>query len=332
MDRLADIKEKLYDLHQKTRDGLVFESLGELLLALRRDQPVLERQAVILPEGGDLSLALIKDYQERWLDTPDELKDQLPVDDQDLQIIYNQLANPVAKYRDTGAFFFLGAAVQSGNLTADQLRWLTKRSISDQHLLSHILEELNDGAYDRSYSLAFLAILLARDRGSEGGGFIDQTLMAQLVDQVAVLSFVEVDTRGFVDEKGWVHIFAHLANVLNELFEHPKLRRADKIFLMATVMSNFAALTTPLTMGEVGQLVGALVDLTRQHDLYADFGLINLKLWRQDIVNEPYQQTRARWQQLYNRMQFFHEVIVCGRTRVPEAIMDYVLVTKNYLS
>ncbi|CAK8054783.1 DUF2785 domain-containing protein [Eupransor demetentiae] len=330
MQYLAEIKSKLAELRDKSQKGLIFESLGELMTAIKDDVSYEKASPVILPDGGAEALEVIESYQEQWSHDKEGLHRHV-IADEDLPLLLNQLASPQPKYRDTGAFFFLGGAVQNGHLTTDQMSWLTSEMVRDDQLFAHLLESQNQAAYQRSYSLALLALLLNENRIAEKP-FVSKKLLDHIVDQVALIALMEADTRGFVDQKGWVHIFTHLSNVLNELFHINTLSRADKIFLMAALMANFRSLSTPLTMGEVTRIITTFMDLIKRHDIYAEYFLTNLKLWRKDIVNEPFVQTRQRWQQMYNRMQFFHEIIVCGEKEVPAAIMSYVLTTKNYLS
>lgn len=331
MDSLTKIKTSMGQIRLKTQKGLIFESLGDLMLPLRKNLAPSEVTPVMLPDDSQDALTIIEKYQDLWAHNDEHHFVTNDLSNSDLQLIVKQLASPNEKYRDTGAFFFLSMAIQNDHLSQEQLAWLTAEVIKDDALFSHLMEKPNNASFGRSYHLAILWMLLVKNRTSTRS-FISEQLLDRVVDQVALISLIERDTRGFIDGKGWVHIFTHLANVLNELFMLPNLQRADKVYLTATIMTNFRLLDTPLTMGEVGKIVDALINLAQKNQLYADYILLSLKLWRQDIVNEPFIQNRSRWQQMYNRMDFFHEIIVAGADQVPKSIFEYVLTTKNYLS
>jgi hypothetical protein len=87
-----------------------------------------------------------------------------------------------------------------------------------------------------------------------------------------------------------------------------------------------------LTFGETERLVEVITHISKQHELYADYLLLTLKMWRKDLVTQTPPKTQQQWQQLYNRSQFFHEILLRGKNEVPEAVFDYVSVTKNYLA
>ncbi|GAO99391.1 DUF2785 domain-containing protein [Fructobacillus ficulneus] len=329
MEELAEIHEKIKILLDQLRNGDIYESLPELLYVLKENVDLNPAEPTPRPHDSTMALEQMHVYQEAWSDNEGE--DQQLISDSDLRFFVHQLASPSAKIRDTGTFFFLGNAIQSGHLNSDQMAWLTAELINDEILLCQILEEENDGAYGRSFSVALLSILLTVDQ-QLAEPFISVQLKVAIVEQISLFALLEVDTRGFVPGHGWVHAFTHLANVMGTIFDRTDIPRANKLFMVACLMTNFRHLNTALTMGEIGRLVGVILKLTQKHSLYAEYFLLSLKLWRQDLVNEPFAQTRSRWQKLYIRVDFFQQILAYGPEEVPEKIWAYVQETKNYLS
>ena len=131
---------------------------------------------------------------------------------------------------------------------------------------------------------------------------------------------------------GWAHAFTHIGNAVAEIFLMPDLVRADKVFVLGAVLAGYHELSQPLTFGETERLVEVITHISKQHELYADYLLLTLKMWRKDLVTQTPPKTQQQWQQLYNRSQFFHEILLRGKNEVPEAVFDYVSVTKNYLA
>ncbi|GAP03174.1 hypothetical protein FPFC_041720 [Fructobacillus pseudoficulneus] len=327
MDELALIHEKTKGLLEQLRNGDLYESLPELLFVLKENVDLEPAEPTPRPSDSMAAMEKMNGYQERWAEDIFERS----ISDTDLRQFVEQLKSPSAKIRDTGTFFFLGNAIQNNHLTKEQMDWLTAELIGDQFLLNQILEEENDGAYGRSFALAILTILLIADQQA-AEPFISPELLSAIVEQVALYALLETDTRGFVPGHGWVHAYTHLSNVLSAIFDRADVPRADKLFLLACLMTNFRQVNTPLTMGEIGRIVGVILSLTKKHALYAEYFLMSLKLWRQDLVNEPFAQTRSRWQKLYIRVDFFQQILAYGPEMVPEKIWAYVQETKNYLS
>jgi hypothetical protein len=108
-----------------------------------------------------------------------------------LALIVEQLASPLPKYRDTGAFFFLSDMIQNDLLSEEQLRWLTDYLVSDEQLFAHILEPQNDAIYRRSFSVLVLSLLLFSNRIKTP--FMSETQLNHVIDQVALYAALERD-------------------------------------------------------------------------------------------------------------------------------------------
>ncbi|MCO0832665.1 DUF2785 domain-containing protein [Fructobacillus sp. W13] len=331
MEELDGIYSQVSVLLSELKAGKLLESLPDMLLAIRQSVNYGSKTPMPPLLSEYESLDQMAAYQDLW--AKEEKGEIAPkkMDDDDLRRFLFLLSATDSTIRDTGAFFFLGNAISNHHLDAEQLKRVTSEIVDDSRMLSHVLEEKNDGAFYRSYCLALLAILINEN---ENGPieFIDATMKDYIVQKLAVLMLAEKDTRGYTEDNGWVHFYSHLANVLGALFEDPKLARADKLFLLACLMTNLRTLDTPLTMGEMGRLVGTILSLASRHALYADYLLLTLKLWRQDLGNEPFIQSRSRWQKLYNRVDFFQQILAFGEKASPKEVWEYAQATKNYLS
>lgn len=334
MIELDELKKEFITLRQKVRNGDVFQSLGELMKESLHKMPPQSLTTVSLPVDGEFALKRMQNYTQRadqMTESETAMEDfDFQVKDADLALIVEQLASPLPKYRDTGAFFFLSDMIQNDLLSEEQLRWLTDYLVSDEQLFAHILEPQNDAIYRRSFSVLVLSLLLFSNRIKTP--FMSETQLNHVIDQVALYAALERDGRGFIDENGWAHAFTHIGNAVAEIFLMPDLVRADKVFVLGAVLAGYHELSQPLTFGETERLVEVITHISKQHELYADYLLLTLKMWRKDLVTQTPPKTQQQWQQLYNRSQFFHEILLRGKNEVPEAVFDYVSVTKNYLA
>jgi len=333
MDELTEIKKKFRGLRQQTRKGDLFQSLGPIISENLRALPPQGFTPVVLPENGEHALERFQTYDHQLDHRNDDILNNIkvpPILDEDIQLAISQLANPSPKYRDTGAFLFLSDIIQNELISENQLRWLTQSLVSDEQLFSHILEPENDGIYGRSFSILVLSLLLFTQRTKTH--FMSADQLDLVINQIALYVALERDTRGFIGTNGWAHAFTHSGNVLAELFMMPEIMRADKLFLLASILAGYRELKQPLMMGETERLVEVIMYAANAHELYADYVLLTLKLWRKDLVTQRGLKTEAQWHQLYNRSRFFHEIILRGSQNVPKKLYDYAEQTKDYLT
>ena len=329
MDKLENLRTQFIAIQQKTRAGDIFQSIGEVLSDTLTQVKVQPKTPVQLPENGDDALAKMKAYSQR-LDNHRSGDGLDMVSDADLHLAAAQLANPLPKYRDTGAFFFLSDVIQNDLLSDEQMRWLTSYLISDDVLFSHIFEPNNAAIYQRSFSILVLSLLLFTQRTKSA--FMAPQQLAIVINQIALYVAIERDTRGFIGTNGWAHAFTHIGNAVAEILMMPQLLRADKLFLLASMLAGYRELQQSLNMGETERLVEVTMYSANEHPLYHDYILLTLKLWRKDLVTRQPPQNEGRWHQMYNRARFFNAIILRGKDNVPEKIFNYVSETRDFLT
>lgn len=335
MITLAELQTQFKTLRQKTRDGEIFQSLGEAMAENIRGlspQPVTD---VSLPTDGELALTRMQAYSQ-LLETKAQdgehvaALDVEPIADDTLALVVAQLANPLPKYRDTGAFFFLSDVIQNQLMTEAQMRWLMSYLTTDEQLFDHIFEGNNAAIYRRSFSVLVISLLLFTHRTKTP--FLSEAQLDHVIDQVALYAALERDARGFIGTNGWAHAFTHIGNAVNEILLMPNLMRADKLFVLASMLSGYRELQQPLVMGETNRIVAVALQSAKTHEVYQDYVLLTLKLWRKDLVTRQPPASEGRWHQLYNRTRFFQTILLQERPTVPDAIFKYVSETKDYLT
>ncbi|MER2234626.1 MAG: hypothetical protein ABS885_06285, partial [Leuconostoc mesenteroides] len=117
MIELDELKKEFITLRQKVRNGDVFQSLGELMKESLHKMPPQSLTTVSLPVDGEFALKRMQNYTQRadqMTESETATEDfDFQVKDTDLALIVEQLASPLPKYRDTGAFFFLSDMIQN---------------------------------------------------------------------------------------------------------------------------------------------------------------------------------------------------------------------------
>ncbi|WP_042144460.1 DUF2785 domain-containing protein [Paucisalibacillus sp. EB02] len=105
--------------------------------------------------------------------------------------------------------------------------------LDDEHLFYKINESDKDSVFTRAFSSLIIAALLHINRQNTflANDEIDE-IAVRLVDYVKQ----EEDVRGFVEEKGWAHSIAHIADALDELVKQPQLSNARLKEITLTIL------------------------------------------------------------------------------------------------
>ncbi|WP_026908728.1 DUF2785 domain-containing protein [Paucisalibacillus globulus] len=104
-----------------------------------------------------------------------------------------------------------------------ELNRIMKVCLDEKHLFYKINEADEDAVFTRAFSSLIIAVLLHVNRQNS-------FLAEEEIDEISVklMEYVdkEYDVRGFVEEKGWAHSIAHVADTLDELVNQPELSNA----------------------------------------------------------------------------------------------------------
>ncbi|GAK47938.1 hypothetical protein LOSG293_150290 [Secundilactobacillus oryzae JCM 18671] len=288
--RLAELKDQLYH-------GELYRNLGTELDQLMTDIEVQPRTAVELPgdEGiKELLLALNTEIRQDELDA---------IDDDQLKLLISHLGSLDPQVRDKGVYYFLNDAIQMHIITKEQLIMITDYLLQDEILFSHILEPQNDAVYQRSFAVLFLSVIAFIDRN--GGNFLTRDRIDRLTNQFELYMTLERDTRGYIGTQGWAHAYTHVGNLIDELANRDELRRADKLFEMAILLSRFKLLKTPLIFGETNRISAYLANVTNKNKLYEDYVVLEMKKWSRRFMLIRDQESEAMWTQIYNQARLF---------------------------
>lgn len=202
----------------------------------------------------------------------------------------------------------------------DQLSRIFNYFSQPQVVLSHINEPVNKGAYGRSMAVNILRLVLLADRS--GYFFLTQKDLSKFLNTAALLPLYEKDTRGFVTETGWVHMFTGIANLFIKLCQHDELVRGDKVLLMVTLIEGYKKLDTSIAMGENEDVANLLIKLFDQHVLYQKFFIAQVKTWRQEMNHfDPF--SKVKWVQLFNYRHLMQSLIIDGN--LPERVMKAIV-------
>lgn len=135
------------------------------------------------------------------------------------------------------------------------------------NLRTGIGEDGTDSVLRRSFSALMLSVAVARDNEEP---YLERAEFAALLDATLTYLRAEQDTRGFDDEKGWMHSVAHTADVLKFMGRSRHLQSAEQKRILAGIVAKVGAVDEVLTHGEDERLARAVLSIVARSD--ADLG------------------------------------------------------------
>jgi len=152
---------------------------------------------------------------------------------EELQWLLDHLGDPNPEIRDELVFTSLARGIQEELFTQDQFHFIAEVVSSDGGLDKEI-DKIGLSALERSFSALIYANLLSADVNQQSifyqglKGEIRNVLLNQGLHYLSK----EQDTTGFSSQYGWVHAFAHGADLLTEVVCHPDFpkNRAHEVF------------------------------------------------------------------------------------------------------
>ncbi|HSF35436.1 MAG TPA: DUF2785 domain-containing protein [Nocardioides sp.] len=130
-------------------------------------------------------------------------------------------------------------------------------------------ESGTDTVFRRSFSALIVGACLERDNEQH---LLPVGKILDWGDRVAVWFLTELDTRGFVPDKGWAHAVAHGADTLGALGESPHLGAAEHEAVLDVLAERLLrqSVDQPLTAGEPDRMAAAAMQILRRDTLGTD--------------------------------------------------------------
>ena len=142
---------------------------------------------------------------------------------EEIQWLLEHLGDPSPEIRDNLVFTSLARGIQEELFTQEQFHFISKTIISDEGVEKEI-DKIGLSTLDRSFRALIYSNLLSADANQQS--IFYQGLKADiryiLLDQGLHYLLKEKDTTGFSSQYGWVHAFAHGADLLTEVVCHPE--------------------------------------------------------------------------------------------------------------
>ena len=141
---------------------------------------------------------------------------------EEIQWLLEHLGDPSPEIRDELVFTSLARGIQEELFSLEQFQFISEEVSSDEGLYKEI-DSRGVSALKRSFRALIYANLLSAD-GNEHSLFykgLKADIRNAMLSQGLYYLKKEKDTTGFSSQYGWVHAFAHGADLLTEVVCHP---------------------------------------------------------------------------------------------------------------
>ena len=147
---------------------------------------------------------------------------------EEIQWLIEHLGDPSPEIRDELVFTSLAREIQEELFSLEQFQFISEEVSSDEGLYKEI-DSRGVSALKRSFRALIYANLLSAD-GNEHSLFykgLKADIRNAMLSQGLYYLKKEKDTTGFSNQYGWVHAFAHGADLLTEVICHPSFPKSD---------------------------------------------------------------------------------------------------------
>ena len=142
---------------------------------------------------------------------------------EELEWLWENIGNPNPEIRDDLVFNLFGQFIFEQLITKEQLRWLIEK-MNITNRLEYRLEENGSATAYRSFSALVMGMILRVD-GDQTSGYDSCLTTPERVTWIQNgIRYLkrEKDRTGYDEKLGWVHAFAHGADLLGTIISHPK--------------------------------------------------------------------------------------------------------------
>ena len=148
---------------------------------------------------------------------------KLALTQEELEWLWENIGNPNPEIRDDLVFNLFGQFIFEQLITREQLRWMIEK-MNVTNSLEFRIEETGSVTACRSFSALVMGMILQVD-GDQTSGY-DSCLTTSerttwMQNGIRYLTR-EQDRTGYDEKLGWVHAFAHGADLLGTIISHPK--------------------------------------------------------------------------------------------------------------
>ena len=147
---------------------------------------------------------------------------------EELQWLLDHIGDPNPEIRDELVFTSLARGIQEELFSLEQFQFISEEVSSDEGLYKEI-DSRGVSALKRSFRALIYANLLSCDGTQESLYYqqLPSPIKATMLNQGLHYLTKEKETTGYDPQFGWIHAFAHGADLLTEVICHPSFPKSD---------------------------------------------------------------------------------------------------------
>ncbi len=188
----------------------------------------------------------------------------------------------------------------------EQLKRLLFIALDDKHMFYCIGEKYTNSVFTRSFSVLLLPLILIANREKP---FLSESDIQHTKEKLLQYLHDEKDLRGYVEEGGWVHAVAHVADAFDDLAQCQELGVSDLREILKAISAKICIGDTPYVHEEDERMTTAVIrimerDLLAEADIekwVKDFG-VSLQRIKQNAVSYEHFNAKNFLRSLYFRM------------------------------
>ncbi|UNV67937.1 DUF2785 domain-containing protein [Streptococcus oralis] len=180
---------------------------------------------------------------------------------EEIQWLLDHLGDPSPEIRDELVFTSLARGIQEELFSLEQFQFISEEVSSDEGLYKEI-DSRGVSAFKRSFSALIYANLLSADANQQSVFYqgLKGEIRNVLLNQGLYYLKKEKDTTGFSSQYGWVHAFAHGADLLTEVVCHPDFPKNRDYEVFDVLGQLFKRITIRFTNDEDWRLARVLYE------------------------------------------------------------------------
>ena len=147
---------------------------------------------------------------------------------EEIRWLLEHLGDPSPEIRDELVFTSLARGLQEELFTLEQFQFISEEVSSDEGLYKE-MDSRGISALKRSFRALIYANLLSCDGVKESLYYqqLPSPIRAAMLNQGLHYLTKEKETTGYSHQFGWIHAFAHGADLLTEVICHPSFSKSD---------------------------------------------------------------------------------------------------------
>ena len=147
---------------------------------------------------------------------------------EEIRWLLEHLGDPSSEIRDDLVFTSLARGLQEELFTLEQFQFIAEEVSSDEGLYKE-MDSRGVSTLKRSFRALIYANLLSCDGTKESLYYqkLSSPIRATMLNQGLHYLTKEKETTGYSYQYGWVHAFAHGADLLTEVICHPSFPKSD---------------------------------------------------------------------------------------------------------